>query len=305
MRIGSILACVATAPLLIAASPGPLHLTPSSAWVLDYAADSCRLSRTFGEGRDKVGLQFESSAPGELDMVAVGKPLDSGLTEIPAKFVPGTDKPFNGDPQTGTDKMPGVLWSWVPLVPASLIEREKQREKDENRPHGVRPPPIDLAERAEIRAQRQVFATAATSLEIGVRYNRSVILETGSLGPPIKAFDKCSRDSLRDWGVDPDVEDKIVRRPWGINPNAWFSSNDYPREMEQLSKVSEVRVRLLVDASGNATKCTSLTHFDEPKFNQVVCDGFMKRAKFEPAELADGTKVPSYYIKRVVFKLGY
>jgi hypothetical protein len=30
----------------------------------------------------------------------------------------------------------------------------------------------------------------------------------------------------------------------------------------------------------------------------------MKRARFEPAELADGTKVPSYYIRRVIFRMG-
>jgi hypothetical protein len=29
----------------------------------------------------------------------------------------------------------------------------------------------------------------------------------------------------------------------------------------------------------------------------------MKRARFEPAELADGTKVPSYYVNRVKFRM--
>jgi hypothetical protein len=69
------------------------------------------------------------------------------------------------------------------------------------------------------------------------------------------------------------------------------------------SKVSEVRVRLLVDAAGNVSKCTSLSRFDAPDFNRVVCDKFVKRARFHPAELADGTKVPSYYINRVVFTM--
>ena len=48
------------------------------------------------------------------------------------------------------------------------------------------------------------------------------------MGEAIKAFDKCSRDSLRDWGVDPDVDDKIVRRPWSPNILKWFSADDYP-----------------------------------------------------------------------------
>jgi outer membrane biosynthesis protein TonB len=132
-----------------------------------------------------------------------------------------------------------------------------------------------------------------------------VILETGSLGAVIKVFEKCSRDSLRDWGVDPDLQDKIVRPIWVRDDSRWFSASDYPGTMLRQGKISEVRVRLLVDAAGNPTRCTSLSHYDEPDFNQVVCDKFMRRAKFEPAELADGTKVPSYYLKRVVFELGF
>ena len=51
------------------------------------------------------------------------------------------------------------------------------------------------------------------------------------------------------------------------------------------------------------TSCTSLSHFKEPEFNKIVCDKFMARARFEPAELADGTKVPSYYVNKVVFRI--
>ena len=130
-----------------------------------------------------------------------------------------------------------------------------------------------------------------------------MILETGSLGEAIRLFDKCSRDSLRDWGVDPDLEDKIVRPVWTPNIANWFSASDYPSEMVMQGVQSEVKFRLLVDASGRVTKCTSLTHFSQPEFAQVVCDRIMKRARFEPAELADGTKVPSYYVNRVVFKM--
>jgi TonB family protein len=66
---------------------------------------------------------------------------------------------------------------------------------------------------------------------------------------------------------------------------------------------SDVKVRLLVDASGKVTKCTSLSHFKEPEFGQIVCAAITKRAKLEPAELADGTKVPSYYTTRIDFRM--
>jgi len=301
MRTSSTFALIATMPLLVAATPQPVRLQPSSPWVLDYAENSCRLSRAFGTGKDQTILQFESTAPGEMSMIAIGRPLQTGAEEIPGKFLPVQDDPFKGKAEIATNKRPGVLWAKVALLPAALIARDKAEGELRKAHPGVRPPPIDLADKAEHRAARQAFAAAVTELEIDSRRNRPVILETGSLGEAIKSLGKCNRDSLRDWGIDPDVEDKIVRPVWAPDVVSWFTSDDYPAS--KLGKESEVRVRLLVDAAGKVTKCTSLSHFDEPEFNQVTCEKFMKRARFRPAELADGTKVPSYYINRVVFRM--
>jgi len=81
-------------------------------------------------------------------------------------------------------------------------------------------------------------------------------------------------------------------------------SNDYPRDMIFSDQESEVSARLLLDASGVPRSCTSLSYFNEPEFNKTVCAKLMARAHSEPAELADGTKVPSYYIVHVIFHLG-
>jgi protein TonB len=70
-----------------------------------------------------------------------------------------------------------------------------------------------------------------------------------------------------------------------------------------LSRESVVKVRVLVDATGHVTKCTSLSHFNAPEFNKITCEKFSARARFEPAELADGTKVPSYYVNKVHFRI--
>jgi hypothetical protein len=302
MRLTSIAVLLSFTPALIAAAQ-PIRLQPSSPWVVDYAENSCRLVRTFGTGDGKVIFGLESESPEQVDMLVVGGPLASYSDEVPARFLPFQNKPMEGEPEN-SDRGPGVLWAHVRLLPDDLSDRLEQKGKVSSRP-GVRPPPLDLAEEAQIKAERLKFASAATELEIDARRNRPVILETGSLGGPIKAFDKCSRDSLRDWGVDPDLEDRIVRRPWSPNVAKWFSPDDYPPNMVANGEESDVKVRLLVDASGNVTKCTSLSHFREPAFNKVVCDKFMKRAHFQPAELADGTKVPSFYTNHIRFRIAY
>src|SRR5207249_826957 len=58
--------------------------------------------------------------------------------------------------------------------------------------------------------RQSASASAATELEFGTGRWRTVILETESLGEPLKMFDECTYDSLRDWGVDPDMDEKIT-----------------------------------------------------------------------------------------------
>jgi hypothetical protein len=68
--------CLAAAPMLMAAGK-PVRLEPSSQWIVDYADESCRLVRSFGEGSSKTFFQLESDSPGDVDMVLIGKPLEA------------------------------------------------------------------------------------------------------------------------------------------------------------------------------------------------------------------------------------
>lgn len=282
----------------------PLRLAPSTPWVVDYAENSCRLIRHFGQGKDATIFALESEAPGAEDMLIAGKPMSTFKEQVAAKFSPLQAKPMLGLPAETTDKRdPVVLWSAVWLLPDDVVAHLEKEAIARNRNAKLRPPPISLAEQAARKAQRQAFAETTTAIEVDVRPDRRVILETGSLGEPIKMFDQCSRNSLRDWGVNPDVEDKIVRPVWAPAPWAWFKPSDYPNDMLMRGQQSVVKVRLLIDAAGRVTKCTSLSHFNAPQFDKLVCDNFIARAQFEPAELADGTKVPSYYVNKVIFMI--
>lgn len=303
MRLRSLVACTGLAPLLMAATE-PVRLQPSSPWIVDYADQSCRLIRNFGDPKSVTKLAFESAAPGQMDMLVIGKPLRTSQEQVPARFLPVGGGTFDGRvAETVTNHDPAILWSNVRLMPDSLYA-QLEREADLLRANpGVRPPAIDLAEQQSRKAQRMQFASAATELEIDSRRNHPVILETGSLGEAIKAFDQCGEDSLRSWGLDPEVEKKIMRPVWSLNPTGWISASDYPRNMLFLGKESEVAVRLLIDATGRVTQCTSLSHFVDKVFNQITCDLITKRARFAPAELADGRKVPSYITRRIVFRI--
>ena len=304
VRIRTLVAAVSFIPSLANAAE-PIHLAPATPWVIDYAENSCRLIRRFGAGKDLTIFALESEAPGAVDMMIVGNPLYTTLKEVPARFLPLQAKSMLGNPgRTAADRVPMVLWSSkVRLETDEAATVEEKEEADRKAHPNVRPPGVSLAEQAQKKAARLAFAESTTAVEIDVRRDRPVILDTGSLGAAIKIFDQCSRDSLRDWGVNPDLNDKIVREVWAPRPEAWFSALDYPNDMFESLKESVVKARLLVDATGGVTKCTALSHFDEPEFNRITCAAFTARGHFQPAELADGTKVPSYYVVKVVFKL--
>ena len=302
MRLGSLLSCAAVAPLLMAASQ-PLRLQPSTPWVVDYAENSCRLIREFGSGNTKTLLSFESDSPGDIDMLLIGRQLASTQDEVPVRFLPVEDQPQKGQAIKSDKGEPGLLFSRVRLLPQDEVAKLDARTAQIKAHPEARPPATTLVEDKERRAAEQEFATKATELEIDARPSRPVILETGSLGEPIKAFDKCSRDSLRDWGVDPDLQDKIVRPAWLENRRSLITPEEYPTKMLDEGEQADVKARVLVDASGRVTKCTSLSHFKLPQFNKLVCDKITERARFAPAELADGTKVPSYDTVQINFRI--
>lgn len=300
----SLVSAFAFIPLLGASPPPSVVLKPSGPWVVDYAPNSCRLIRTFGDEANKTVLMMESEAPNQLDMLLVGKPLRGNAQEVLATFVPHGGEPMKGGIAKGSESgAPAALWTRIALLPDDVRKADEKKAASLRSEPRVRPPAVDPVEKASRMAKRQDFAARTTAVKVDTDRRHSVLLETGSLAAPLRILDQCIRDSLKHWGVDPDLEDKIARPVWNPSPGAWLKPTDYPAGMVMRSVESEVKARLLVDASGKVTKCTSLSHFDAPQFNKVVCDAFMKRAKYEPAELADGTKVPSYNLVRVVFRM--
>lgn len=304
MRLGSIIACAALSQLLIAASQ-PVRLQPSSRWVLDYAENSCRLLRKFGAGDTETVLLFESEAPDEMDMVLIGKPLRADGEDVQARFLPAQTKPDIGRSVKSADGQPGILFARIQLYPEEAKAKLDARIAEIRKHPHDRPPRVGLAEQQELKAQRHEFASKTTEIEIDARSRHPVLLETGSMGNAIAMLDHCSLESLKDWGADPALEDKIVRSAWLENMDKLISGEDYPREMLDQDQQSAVKARVLVDASGRVTKCTSLSHFKLPQFNELVCSRITRNAKFAPAELADGTKVASYYTIKFNFQIAY
>ena len=271
MRFRSFLACLAVLPLLTAASE-PIQLRPSSQWDLDYGENSCRLIQLLGEGKQQTKLVFESVGPGDLTMLVIGQPLYSPKFEpaVTAQFVPAQSNELKGTAAVGASGHEAAAF-WSNLGYSNTVADD--------------------------------VIARSNAIQVNVEGGHPVALATGDLGPAMQALDKCTQDLLVHFGVDPAVEAKIVHPASAPGLDDWLRSDVFFSGRQQDERISEASFRLLVDATGHVTKCVSVSRFDVPEFDVALCNAIEKGAPAKPAELADGTKVPSYIVEHINFEL--
>ena len=282
----------------VASAKEPVVLEPLSPWNLRYEENSCQLVRAFGDKAAPTVMVLERVSPeSNLTLMVFGKGLNSrmGNGDAKAAFLPFRANQLDGGgvAETADKKQPAIYWTGVRF----RSKPEDKRVVEARRKQELR----DLAfEAAELSREAEI-TKAITGLEITERGNRKVVLKTGPINRAHSMMRECAREQLVHWGVDPGIQDKIVRPAKSIRPFfRLFDISSYPPEAVRKGDQSVVKARLLIDNTGSVTSCTSLTAYRAPGFSEVVCDR-LKRAKFHPAELADGTKVPTYETATIKF----
>lgn len=291
--------CLPALALTSAASARePLVLAPVKPWNLHYSDNSCQLFRSFGDPANPTQLVLESLGPDSgMMMMVFGGALTSKPTTDRAKatFVPSTGRSFDNGrvSETTSDKKTAIHWSGVSLLPEIKAGRNG---KDDDRAQSA-------ARRAADRALELSAAATVTALEVTEPRRGTVVLQTGSLGKVIGMVRECNREQMAGWGIDPAVQDKIVLDAKPTRSlRSLFSDRDYPAGAIRNGDMSVVAARLIVDANGKVTRCTPLTPFTGEGFKEVVC-ARLSKAVYKPAELADGTKVPTFAITRIDFRI--
>lgn len=285
------------APIVIAAKD-PVQLAPSAPWNLHYGDTSCQLIRTFGEADKATTLVLERVAPrSNLTMLIFGGSLRSktGESDARAIFIPLTGNVLNGGHVAETvssKKQTAILWSRVSFRRSTdPLKAPKEGERADR----------DLAQEAADRAEESASAAVITALKIREASRHEIVLQTGPLARPIAMMRDCANEQLQQWGVDPAVEDKIIRLPAPTQTIVnLFSSSDYPKGALREGSESMIQARLNIGADGAVTKCTGLSRFKAPAFDALVCRK-LNSVRFKAAELGNGTKVPSYYLVTIRF----
>jgi len=293
MALGAVL-CINAAP---APQKNVLRFKPATPWVVDYAEDSCRLARTFGEGDQKVTLfldQFEPSAG--FHVTLGGEPFRTRRTVIEKKlnlrFGPN-EIVQEEEAKTGTmGAQPAMIIQGGQRI-ASLTEAEIQSR--------------DAARKA---GRRYDFPSVSRDREASVRFlevtgtDDDIVLETGAMDKPLGILRECAWDTVGDWGLDVAQQQTLQRGPVAKDGGeGWFVPNDYPTNMVRGNYQGTVNYRLIVDETGKPKSCHVQRSTRPKDFDETVCRVVMKRGQFEPALDASGKPVASFWSQAITCRL--
>ena len=289
-RLAILLGAVALTAPAIANAAEPLVLEPSSAWNIDYSPESCKLGRKFGEGENSITAIFTKIAPGvRMEGLLVGEGLklksrnDFDVSWWPNVIETSLSKAifgFNGD-------------ATLALFDISFVDVKHDDD--------------DASQSDPIALHRQELAAIAKVKEFrvidGVR--QPIVLRLGDMKAPMKARESCVDALVESWGLDPAVQRSLSRSASPKNnPGRWITVNDYPPDALERGSDALISFRLLLDDTGEITRCDPLGQFAEKDFSANLCTRISQRAKMSPALGPDGSPVKSYYTGQVSFMSG-
>lgn len=272
------------------------RLAPSSAWNVHYADDSCRFGRAFGEGNQRISFsatRYDDSD--DLRLSFYGKSLKKNADgSVRLRFHPH-EQEIVADyfPGTGGEDMPALVMISSVRLYDTVEEAKKRTDAQKAGDHNYHSPAVTPDQEAAI-----------TGWELSGRSLPHVFLETGSMRNVMAKLRECTDQLLGEWGLDVARHKGLSMRTQPVtSPGRWLVSADYPMHLVERGVRGIVNFRLMVDAEGGVTACHIQQSTRPAEFDEAVCKGLIRRAKFKPALDADGQPMPSYYRNTVRFSL--
>lgn len=277
-----------------AAQDSKLHrFTPSSPWAMEYADSSCKLIRSFSDGKEEITLALERTEPGYIvAMGLTGSPLKSfrSAKQATVAFPPaGGEKEIPLATRQLADGRPFYLLNPVSFVP--VPDFTKMKPEEAMKAMGT-PPTVER----ELAAAANVNAIALTK-----GFTDEVELEVGPMAAPMKAMQSCMDDLVTQWGLDAAAHHKLTRVAFPLNMDKLSKPFQFPMRQWREGREGLVRYRLKVDTEGKPTDCAVTGSSGSASVDTAACAAMMKEWHFMPALDAAGKPIPSFYSSQTFF----
>lgn len=293
-RLVAVAVCVSVAQPALGAERELASFKPASVWQMDYADDSCRLSRTFAGEGGTVTLVLERFEPDDgLTIALISDALKRyrNSKEITFAFGPGGEERSQGMASATLDDGR----TYYSLGTIALVPKPDLRA-------------VDFAGRSKIEAQpihpeaESAAAKGFVAFDVTAGFSRNVRLELDSMEPPITAMQSCVEELVGHWGIDVERHRTMSRRAVPAeSPGKWLGRDAFPQGAAWNGRGGRTAVRLMVDETGKPTSCHVQRRAEAEAFNTSACNILMRNGKFRPALDADGRPMPSYYVTTFVF----
>jgi protein TonB len=120
------------------------------------------------------------------------------------------------------------------------------------------------------------------------------------LGLPVLLglFQLISPAHPQDTSAPPPPAPSTLKSPQPRAPGSWISYEDYPVDALRAGEQGVVGFRLDVDPAGRVTGCTVTASSGSAILDSATCAIMRRRARFVPAEDAEGKPVAGYWDSR-------
>ncbi|MDJ0641174.1 MAG: energy transducer TonB [Erythrobacter sp.] len=243
------------------------------------------MSRTFGTGEDSVTLWLDQGGSAPIyNVTLIGKPLRN-------PYGPAVRIQFGEQPETirsyikaKSSKGRAVLT----MFGVTLAQPEMERDEEAERPD------LDIGES---------IAAAISTFRVRNAVAKPIELDLGPMAAQFGFLQGCG-ERLEVLLSEPGRSlSKEARPPEPLEIDTWLQESDYPNYLSRALMEGRLTYRLTVSKTGRATSCYVIDSNKPQLFDDAMCLGLLRRARFEPARNAEGESVASYYSGIVTFRM--
>ncbi len=264
--LGALALCLILPTAATAAPP----LSPTGAWVVDFAPSQCIGTREYGTREKPLLLVFKPSVLGDVMTLAIirdGKEPEVLQHSVTLKL----------------DQLSPISASLLAFSPKGSNRRAELIN-------------LPLEAFAALRRSKSLAIAGA-----GIR-SQSFALQ--GMIPLMKAMDTCLADLRQVWNVGEVAQSKLKQGPRSKKPlNRYFDADDYPLVAARAEQTGTLAFALLIDENGKIADCTVLATSGVATLDSQSCAIIKERAVFIPAIGADGKPAKSATMQRIRWEL--